>query len=52
MCGAYVRYGNDIYGYSVCGGVFMEGLIFGDGHYLPEIFTSSYVSIIKSFSER
>ena len=36
VCGGYLRYGNDIYAYSYCGGVFIEGLIFGDGYYIPE----------------
>ena len=36
VCGGYLRYGNDIFAHSYCGGVFIEGLLFGDGFYLPE----------------
>ena len=48
VCGAYLRYGNDIYAYSYCGGVFIDGLIFGDGYYIPNTF-NDYVSEANNF---
>ena len=51
MCRATIRYGNDVYTYSMCGGVFIAGLMAGDGKKLPEIIVglvSSYTSFLSS----
>ena len=50
MCRATIRYGNDVFTYSMCGGVFIEGLVAGDGKKLPEIIAGQ-VSFFTSIFE-
>ena len=53
FCGVYLRYGNDIYTYSYCGGVFISGLIFGNGYYLQaSINVSKEVFILVEVTKR
>ena len=52
LCGVYLRYGNNIYAYSICGGVFIEGLIFGDGNYMKFFRETMFDYVSKVFSRQ